>query len=229
VARTRYFSAELFEFLTDLKNNNSREWFLDNKDRYQKAVKEPLLRFIEAFAEPLHDISPNFSADARPTGGSMFRIYRDVRFAKDKSPYKTHAAAQFRHRAGRDAHVPCFYLHLEPGSAFAGAGVWHPDGVTLDRIRSKIIEKPEEWKSILANSALTARHEQAGESLKRAPRGFDPEHPLIAEIKRKDYLCVQHFSQAQVCGEGFIEEFAASCKAAAPFVRFLTEAVGQEF
>ncbi|MEJ2189362.1 MAG: DUF2461 domain-containing protein [Acidobacteriota bacterium] len=211
MARTRYFSAELFEFLTDLKNNNSREWFLDNKDRYQKAVKEPLLRFIEAFAEPLHDISPNFSADARPTGGSMFRIYRDVRFAKDKSPYKTHAAAQFRHRAGRDAHVPCFYLHLEPGSV------------------SKIIEKPEEWKSILANSALTARHEQAGESLKRAPRGFDPEHPLIAEIKRKDYLCVQHFSQAQVCGEGFIEEFAASCKAAAPFVRFLTEAVGQEF
>lgn len=112
---------------------------------------------------------------------------------------------------------------------FAGAGVWHPDEVTLDRIRSKIVEKPEKWRSILVNSALTARHEQAGESLKRAPRGFDPEHPLIAEIKRKDYLCVQKLSQAQACRAGFLEEFAASCKAAAPFVRFLTEAVGQEF
>jgi len=229
VARSRYFSADLFEFLDDLKNNNSREWFLANKDRYQRLVKEPLLRFIEAFAEPLHDISPNFSADARPSGGSMFRIYRDVRFAKDKSPYKTHAAAQFRHRAGRDAHVPCFYLHLEPGSVFAGAGVWHPSAESLDRIRTAIVESADEWRAVVTDPHFAARHELTGESLKRAPRGYDPAHPLIEDVKRKDFVCVQRFRQADACGPGFLDKFAASCASATPFVRFLTQAVGQEF
>ncbi len=96
MARKPHFNQDLFDFLTELKTNNSREWFTANKDRYRSTVQEPLLRFISDFADPLHEISREFVADPRPSGGSMFRIYRDVRFSKDKSPYKTHAAAQFR-------------------------------------------------------------------------------------------------------------------------------------
>ena len=159
----------------------------------------------------------------------MFRIYRDVRFSKDKSPYKTHAAAQFRHRAGRDAHAPGFYLHLEPGNVFAGAGSWHPERSTLDGIRTAIVEDSDTWQSVIGDPLLVKHHDLAGESLKRAPRGYDPDHPLIEDLKRKDFICVERFSPAQACRAGFMDTFVKSCTAAAPFVRFLTEAAGQPF
>jgi len=229
MALKRHFDKEFFGFLTELQENNTREWFQANKDRYREEVQEPLLRFISDFAEPLHEISPHFVADPRPSGGSMFRIYRDVRFSKDKSPYKTHAAAQFRHRAGRDAHAPGFYLHLEPGSVFVGAGSWHPERSILEAFRAAIVDDPKRWKGILADPVFSKKLDLEGESLKRPPRGFDPEHPLIEDIKRKDFICVERFSQAKACRAGFIDEVAASFTAAAPFVRFLTEAAGQPF
>ena len=113
----------LFDFMRELKANNERPWFEANKARYRAEVRDPMLDFIEAFAEPLAEISPHFRADPRPNGGSLFRIYRDTRFAKDKTPYKTNVGAHFRHEAGKDAHAPGFYLHLEPGMCFAGCGV----------------------------------------------------------------------------------------------------------
>ena len=229
MARDPHFSPTFFEFLGELRDNNSREWFQDNKERYQAVVREPLLRFISDFSGPLQEISPFFVADPRPTGGSMFRIYRDVRFSKNKSPYKTHAAAQFRLRAGRDAHAPGFYLHIEPGSVFAGAGLWHPERATLEHIRTAIVEAPATWSEVLNDGHFAAHHELGGESLKRAPRGYDPDHPLIEDLKRKDFICIERFSQTKACRAGFLDEFTASCQAAAPFVRFLTEAVGQEF
>jgi len=218
-----HFQPELFTFLAELKENNSREWFQANKDRYRSDVQEPLLAFIATFADPLHDISPNFVADPRPSGGSMFRIYRDVRFARDKSPYKVHAAAQFRHREGRDVHAPGFYLHLEPGSVFMGAGLWHPDGPTLGKIRSAIVDDPDRWRRVTKDLTL------GGESLKRGPRGFDPEHPLIDDLKRKDLVTMVNSSQAQACRSGFLTRFTDTCRDAAPMVRLLTEAVGLEY
>ena len=101
-----HFTPELFEFLLELRTNNNREWFQANKGRYERHVKEPLLQFIQDFEPSLHSVSTRFIADARANGGSMFRIYRDVRFSKDKSPYKTQAAVQFRHEAGKSAHAP---------------------------------------------------------------------------------------------------------------------------
>ena len=229
MAGARHFTPALFEFLSELADNNSREWFTANKDRYRDQVQEPLLGFIADFAAPLAAISSSFVADPRPSGGSMFRIFRDVRFSRDKSPYKTHAAAQFRHRAGRDAHAPGFYLHLEPGNVFVGAGSWHPERETVDRIRTAIVEHPKRWRSILEEPGFAHRHRLSGESLKRAPRGYDPDHPLIDDIKRKDFICVETFSQSAACRAGFIDEVAASFTAAAPLVRFLTEAAGQKF
>ena len=115
-----------FEFLRDIAVHNDRDWFNANKQRYHDDVRDPLLRFVEGFAPRLAKINKNMLADPRPVGGSLFRIYRDTRFAKDKSPYKTHAGITFRHVDGRDVHGPIFYLHLEPGSVFAAAGLWHP-------------------------------------------------------------------------------------------------------
>jgi len=229
MAGKKHFDREFFGFLEELKLNNTREWFQANKERYRSVVQEPLLRFISDFADPLHDISREFVADPRPSGGSMFRIYRDVRFAKDKSPYKTHAAAQFRHRAGRDAHAPGFYLHLEPGNVFVGAGSWHPGGEAIGQIRTAIADNPKAWQKVLNSPGFFKRHRLVGESLKRPPRGFDPEHPLIEEIKRKDFISIENFSQTKACSPGFFNVVADSFRTASPLVRFLTEAVGQPF
>ena len=122
-----HFTPVLFEFLSDLSENNNREWFQANKDRYERDVRDRLVQFVADFDSRLTEISPHMVADPRPSGGSVFRIYRDVRFSKDKSPYKTNAAIHFRHEVGRKVHGPGFYLHLQPGSVFTGAGIWRPD------------------------------------------------------------------------------------------------------
>ena len=124
---TAYFSPDLFKFLRQLKKNNKREWFAKNKERYQKVVVEPALRFIGDFTPPLSKLSSHFVADPRPSRGSLFRLYRDIRFSSDKRPFKTHIGIHFSHESGKNAHAPVFYLHLEPDNCFAAAGVWHPD------------------------------------------------------------------------------------------------------
>src|SRR5919106_487709 len=146
---TAYFDQELFRFLRELKQNNNREWFQANKQRYETKVKQPMLQFIADFAPILHKVHPRFVADPKATGGSMFRIYRDIRFSEDKSPYKTMASAHFpHHKAGKEVHVPGFYLHLEPGQCFTASGVWHPDSSALLAIRTAIANRPEEWKKV---------------------------------------------------------------------------------
>ena len=117
---------DFFRFFRELDANNNRPWFLEHKERYQASVVQPLLGFIEAMAGPLADISPHYRAIAKANGGSLFRIYRDTRFARDKTPYKTHAACHFRHERGRDAHAPGFYVHFENGRLFFGGGIWTP-------------------------------------------------------------------------------------------------------
>ncbi len=134
------FGNELFRFLKELKAHNDREWFQANKGRFEAEARDPLLRFIGDFSVPLAGISRQFAADPRPVGGSMFRIYRDTRFGKDKTPYKTHLAAHFPYRGPGTlgVHGPGFYLHLEPGASFAGGGLWHPEPEALFKVRQAI-------------------------------------------------------------------------------------------
>lgn len=226
---TVYFTPALFKFLRDLKKNNSREWFQDNKSRYEADVREPLLGFIEDFAPHLAKLSPHFMADPRKSGGSMFRIHRDTRFSKDKTPYKTHAAAQFRHERAKDAHVPGFYLHLEPGSVFAATGTWRPDTASAKKIRDAIVAKPADWKRATSGKAIRTMCKFEGESLKRPPRGFDPEHPLIADLKRKDFLAVATFPQVDACSPDFMPQFAKFCRTVGPYTAFLTKALGLKY
>ena len=216
----------LFDFLRELKANNTRPWFEANKERYKAAVRDPMLDFIAAFARPLGEISPHFRADPRPNGGSLFQIYRDTRFSRDKTPYKTNVGAHFRHAAGKDAHAPGFYLHLEPGTCFAGCGIWHPDADTLGRIRDAIVGRPERWTRITNARAFRDTFELTGETLKRPPRGYDPEHELIEDLKRKDFVAITGFPEADASRPDFLARFAGIARKGAKFVGFLSEAVG---
>jgi uncharacterized protein (TIGR02453 family) len=222
---TMGISPALFVFLRDLKENNNREWFLKNKERYEKAVKGPLLDFIVDFGEIVPAISPHISAIPRTNGGSLFRIYRDVRFSKDKTPYKTAAAVQFRHERGKDVHAPGYYLHLEPGIVFAGCGIWKPDGDTLDKIRSRIAEKSEEWQKLTRKKTFADQFTLEGDSLKRPPKGFDPDHSLITDLKRKDFIASVELNEVIVCQPDFLDFYFGLCQKAAPFMKFLTEAL----
>lgn len=221
-----HITQELFEFFRELKRNNRREWFQANKDRYENQVREPLQRFVSEFERPLLEISPHFRADPRPIGGSLFRIYRDVRFSPDKSPYKTHAGIQFRHEQGRDVHAPGFYLHLEPENVFAAVGIWHPDSKTLQQIREAIAAEPKDWLKAKSDKDFSDLYELGGESLKRAPQGYEPDHPQIEDLKRKDYIAHFVFSEREACSPDFPDRYAEGCRRAAPFMRFLTEALG---
>lgn len=217
------FGPELFAFIRELAANNDREWFAENKDRYIAQVQEPALAFIEDVGMRMPEISRHIVADPRTTGGSLFRIYRDTRFSKDKTPYKTHCGIQFRHARTRDVHAPGFYLHLEPGSVFMACGVWHPDRDTLHAIRTAIAGKPARWTSIV--SELTdAGFRQGGESLKRPPAGFDRDHELIEELKRKDFMVIADLSEAKAVSGDFLDAFVERCGRASDFMRFLCDA-----
>lgn len=223
MAAKRYFTPELFDFLRQLKRHNNREWFAKNKERYQQAIQETSLLFIGDFAQHLAGLSPHFVADPRPMRGSLFRIYRDTRFAADKSPYKTHVGIHFWHAAGKDVHAPIFYLHFEPDNCFAAAGVWHPDNRALTRIRAAIVREPEQWRKISSNFELE------GDSLARPPRGYDPAHPFIEDIKRKDFIASVVLNERQVCGPKFMQIFTDACESMLPLVEFTTKALGLKF
>ena len=179
---------ELFVFLSELKQNNNRDWFQENKVRYEKYLNEPLLAFIADLAEWLPAVSPYYMAVPRVNGGSLFRIYRDVRFSKDKRPYKPWAGMHFRHERARDVHSPGYYIHLEPGNTFISCGIWKPNSESLSMIRQVIAEHPQRWLDAIQEPGFTSIYRLAGDSLKRPPRGFDPDHPLIEDLKRKDFL-----------------------------------------
>jgi uncharacterized protein (TIGR02453 family) len=214
-----YFSKELFKFLSQLKEHNDRAWFASNKERYEQFVREPLQDFISDAGPHLRKISPNIVSDPRPVGGSLFRIHRDVRFSKDKSPYKTHAGVHFSHRSGKDAHSPGFYLHLEPGSCFIAGGMWMPETKPLRMIRAAIANRSSEWKKVRAIA-------DSSERLVRPPQGFDAKHPLIDDIKRKSFTGSIRLTEAQVCGDGFMARFIEGCKSISPLMKFLASAVG---
>ena len=223
--RTSHFSPSLFSFVRELKENNNRPWFEENRERFERDVREPLIQFVVDFAPHLRKISPNFVADPRPSGGSVFRIYRDTRFSKDKTPYKTNAGVHFRHAAGKDVHAPGFYLHLEPGEVFTGGGLWHPDPPTTTAVRDAIVAQSREWQSI--KKKLPPGFSIEGERLSRPPRGYDAAHPLAEDLRLKDFTVFTQLDESDACSPGFMDRFVEICRTSAPFMRFLTTAVGQ--
>jgi uncharacterized protein (TIGR02453 family) len=220
-----HFTPRFFEFLEELSRNNNRDWFIPNKLRYERDVREPMLAFIADFAPRLKKISANYVADPRPTGGSMMRIYRNLRFSRDKTPYHTNVSAAFGHRSGSHFSSPSFYLSLSPAEAFAGVGVWHPQPDTVAKIRNAIVTRPAKWKEAVNDRKFKARFELMGDMLSRPPKGVDASHPLIEDLKRKDFVGGTEFTRKEVCSAEFLDLFSKACADAAPFMKFLTEAM----
>lgn len=222
------FHPRLFRFLAELEFNNEREWFAENRDRYERDVRGPAFAFIRAMGPKLTKISPHLVAADKKVGGSLMRVHRDIRFSKDKQPYKTNVGIQFRHSAGKDVHAPGLYVHLAVEGCFLGAGLWRPERESLAGIRRGIAEDPEAWKRLWKRKGL-AQWSLGGEALKRAPRGFDPGHPLIDEIKRTDFIAIHEIDTDEVLDPAFLQRVAARFRATQAFMRFLTRSVGLEF
>jgi uncharacterized protein (TIGR02453 family) len=221
---TAFITPELFRFLGELRAHNERAWFEANKARYLSRVRDPALAFIEAVAPKLVAISPHVVADPRPSGASLLRIYRDTRFSRDKTPYKTNVGLRFPHGAGKDIHGPGYYLHLKPGEVFMGAGMWHPDPDALHAVREAIVKDPRGWRRA-QRSPLT----HGDESLRRAPRGFDPDHPLVEDLKRTSFTVGRPFTEKQACSASFPDLFVGACRQEAPLMKFLAKALGLPF
>jgi len=221
----RYFTTDTLTFLRQLASNNNRDWFEQNKANYEATVRGPALQFIADMADDLAAISPHFLAQARKVGGSLMRIHRDVRFGRDKRPYKTNIGIQFRHEQGRDVHAPGFYLHIEPDNCFVGVGVWHPDSTALGKIRDRLIQHPDRWQTAIGDKGFKRHFTLGGETLIRPPRGYDKDHPLIEDLKRKDFITFAALTDEQLTGSKFRKLVTDRFRAADSYMAFLCKSL----
>ena len=227
MAKGGHFGPDFFRFLVDLRDHNDRHWFLAHKDRYETAVRDPFLRFVADLGPLLQKLPSPFTADPSPVGGSMMRIYRDIRFSPDKSPYKTCVAAHFRHADLKGESAPALYLHLEPGESGLGGGIWRPAPPVAKRIRDAIVRDSSRWRRITQRRRFTSTYTLAGESYKRSPRGYAAGHPFAADLRRKDFIIESPLTDRQIASRSFLELVIERYKTAMPLIQFLVESVGR--
>jgi len=224
-----YFDQQSFEFLNKLAKNNQRDWFQTHKQQYEDQVRGPALALITDMADSLAMISPHFLALPKKVGGSMMRPFRDTRFSKDKSPYKTNVGIQFRHEMGKDVHAPGFYLHVEPGNCFLGVGIWRPDSLALNKIRTRIDEHSEQWLAAINNSDFAKQFHLDGDCLKNAPRAYAKDHPLLEHLKRKDFIAIQNVDDAWMQQANLCRHISKQFELASPLMQFLCKALELRF
>ena len=227
-----YFTAESLGFLRGLKRRNTREWFEARRGDYESHVKAPLATLVEEMDLRLTKIAPEMRGDPKR---SMFRIYRDVRFARDKSPYKTHAAAWFFHgegssKVGREAHGggAGFYFHLEPGASMVGGGCWMPPRPALQRFRAGIAADPRGFERIVNAPKLKRRMGTLSDErvLKRVPRGFDQEHPAAHWLKHQSFTMGRALTDDQVLSSRLTATLESDFALLVPLVRWLNSTLG---
>lgn len=220
-----HFTTETLRFLSDLAANNDKAWFDDQRPRYEAEVRDRAFEFIEDVGMRLPDFAPHLTAQAKSVGGSLFRIHRDTRFGKDKTPYKTNTGVHFRHERAKDVHAPGLYLHIEPGNCFMGAGIWRPETAVQYALRAHIVDQPSAWEAAVAR-ATDAGLELAGDSLKRVPKGIDPDHPLIDDLKRKDFILTTGIGDDEIVAGDFLDRFEYLGRAAGPFMSVVCAGIG---
>lgn len=218
-------SPRLFKFLSELKRNNDRDWFAENKARYETDVKEPAVELVRQLEKPLARVAPMLSAVAKGHGGSVMRIYRDTRFSKNKTPYKTNVGISLRHQAGGDIHAPGVYIHLDPDECFLGAGTWRPERGTLAKIRAAIDQDPKAWKKARDQKAFRETFELAGESLKTSPRDYDKDHPMIQDLRRIDFIAISPLDPSDLIRPDVVKTLIDRIKKARPMMSFLCGAI----
>ncbi|QMU64898.1 MAG: TIGR02453 family protein [Flavobacteriaceae bacterium] len=209
------FEKSGLQFLCDLKKNNHRDWFAENKPRF-KAAQDNAKAFYAAIRENLekHDEIDKFK---------LFRIYRDVRFSKDKTPYQPHFAGSFS-RKGKHLRGG-YYLRIRPGESFLAGGFWEPNKEDLFRIRKEIEMDASEMRAILKeqNYVKYFGGKFEGSELKYAPRGFDKEHPDVDLLRKKGFIAVRNFTDIQVLDTNFLEELNVTYQALRPFFDYMSD------
>ncbi len=222
------FSNKTYEFLAGLIHNNERPWFEAHKGDYETHVVAPAMALITDLDEVVRSISKHYRGIPKKIGGSLMRIYRDTRFARDKTPYKTNVGIQLRHEAAGDVHAPGFYIHLSLEETFVGVGTWHPEPDDLKAIRQRIAAKPREYSEALTSAAAESM-KPVGESVKRMPADFDAAHPLADEIKRKDFLVSTDLPPELYLKPELVGVLKAKFLAATPYMKFLCAALNAPF
>jgi len=218
------FPREGIDFLKSLKRNNNRPWFEKHKPDYESFVKLPVQSLIVALRPHFERFAPEFDVNPKR---SIFRIYRDVRFSKDKTPYKTHAAAHFVLRGKpKGVEGSGYYLHIEPGEVFIGGGIYMPDNDQLKKIRSAIADHSDQFLSIVHLPKFKKIFGKLeGEKLQRVPKGYEPDHAMAEWLKHKQFFVWIEWPESKCLKDKFVAEVAEVYKAATPLVRFLNEAM----
>ena len=211
------------QFLADLKKNNTKEWFDANRKRYEAAkdnvqnITGELIKTLGVYDEGIALLL---------TKECTFRINRDVRFSKNKAPYKTNISAIFS-KGGKKADTAGFYVHVEPGSAFVGAGYWNPEPKKLASVRQEIDYNFEEWKKILAAKKFKQTFAEGlskEDILQRPPKGYDAENPAIEFIKLKSFIVTRKITDAELHDKSFIKNIVGIFTAVKPMLDFLNTA-----
>ena len=216
------FGPGLVTFLTELRANNKRSWFQDNAERYESDVREPAFAFIREFRGPLAKVSKHFVAEDKKVGGALMRIHRDVRFSKDKSPYKAHFSGTMKRdtkwlRGG-------YYFHIEPGGSFVGGGFWGPNAADLKRIRQELAADSEPLRKIIAAPEfLETFGELQGEQLKTAPQGYSQDHPNIDLLRYKQFLVSQSYTDKEVMSADLLDKMVLAFQRMRPFFDYMSE------
>lgn len=226
---TSYFSDKSFRFLRALARNNSREWFHGHRSDYDRHLRDPFLALIADLQPDVLALSSHYRADPRLVGGSLFRIHRDTRFSNDKTPYKTWSGARFFHERHKQVEAPSYYLHIQPGACFVGAGLWRPSPETQRRIRQFILDNPAAWKAAVQAPAFRRRFDMDGDSLVRPPRGFPADHELMVDLKRKNFVAMQALDDSTVLGPGLRKAVTHAMAGLSPLVDYLCAALDLEF
>lgn len=222
------FRPDTFSFLAGLTHHNDKVWFEAHRDDYQRQVVEPALALITDLDPVVRALSPHYRGVAKKQGGSLMRVYRDVRFGHDKTPYKTNVGIQLRHVAGRDVHAPGFYVHLALDECFVGAGSWHPGADELLAFRRSVGAKPAAYFDAL-EAARFGGLEPVGDRAARVPRGFAADHEAAEELRRKDFLVSSPLDPGLYLGPGLVDVLARKFQAAAPYMAWLCRALDVPF
>ena len=210
-------------FLTSLKKNNNKEWFDKNKDKYLEA-KDDVAALVDMFLKDVTTFDKKYSGITSKQ--SLFRIYRDIRFSKDKRPYKTNLGASMN-PGGRKAIGAGYYLHIEPGGSFFAGGVWMPPSDELKKIRQEIDYNGKKFHKVIDNKDFKKYFGKLEEEykLKTTPKGYDKEHPDIEYLRLTSFIVWRKFSDKEVQSKNFLKELGKGSRLMKPFLDFLTEAM----
>ena len=214
--------ASTLQFLEKLAKNNNKDWFDKHREEYATAKKD-FESLVTRLLDELCTIEPALANQTHKD--CIFRIFRDVRFSKDKTPYKAHFGAFFS-RGGRKFNGAGYYIHIEPGKSFAGGGLWMPDGALLKAVRQEIDYNFDEFKSIINNAAFKKLFKNVqGEQLKTLPQGYMADNPAIDYLKMKSYTVGHNLADKDVSGKGFVAKCAGVFSTMRPLVDFLNRSL----